>query len=239
MASEEGLAEVWQETQDALIETIPFYERGNWVISFGRDVKYRREGIVKAVKTGDVVLDLGCGPGTMSEVLLDSVKGVRNLVLTDPLRPMLQAAKTGMQGNPSRFVNGLFERLPFRNGVFDVVMCGFSFRDAQNYRVAVEEIGRVLKKDGGRFLIVDIGKPDNRILKWLIGLYFRFIAGFLAALFLGRKGFVFSKIYPTYRKYPSISRIRDILQEQFKDATIETKMMGGAIIAVAKNPLSA
>ncbi len=236
MAPEDESTDVWRETQDALMKIIPFYAKGNRVISLGRDAGYRREGIVAAVKTGDVVMDLGCGPGTMSAILLDSVGDVGNLVLTDPLMPMLKAAKIRVPRSPSRFVNGLFESLPFRNEIFDVVMCGFSLRDAQNYRAAVEEIGRVLKRDGGRLLIVDLGKPDNRLLRWLIGLYFRFIAGFLAFLFLGRKGLLFSRIYPTYRKYPRVSQIHEILQERFTDVAIDTKMLGGAMIAIAKNP---
>jgi demethylmenaquinone methyltransferase/2-methoxy-6-polyprenyl-1,4-benzoquinol methylase len=131
-------------------------------------------------------------------------------------------------------VSGIFERLPFQEETFDVVMCGFSFRDAQNYYAAVREISRVLKHDGGRFLIVDLGKPNGRLQRWLVGLYLRFIAGFLAFLILGRQGLVFSRIYPTYRKYPRINQLRSILNEEFEHVTIDTKMMGGAIISLAE-----
>lgn len=234
MKPDEGLGEVWQETEDALIETIPVYDRGNRVISFGRDIGYRREGIVKAVRKGDKVLDLGCGPGTMSQILLNTVDEVSDLVLADPLKPMLNAANSNIQNDAVSMVSGIFETLPFRDEAFDVVMCGFSFRDAQNYRGAIAEIARVLKRDGGRFLIVDLGKPDDWLQRWFVGLYFRFGVGFLTFLVLGRRGLVFSRIYPTYQKYPRTSRIRSLLEERFEHITIETRMMGGAVIALAE-----
>jgi len=236
MKPEEGLGEVWQETEDALIKTIPVYDQGNRVISFGRDRRFRREGIAKTVKRGDRVLDLGCGPGTMSRILLDTVDDVSELVLMDPLRQMLSAAKSTFSGDSAQMTSGIFEHLPFRDDTFDVVMCGFSFRDAQNYREAIEEIGRILKRGEGRLLIVDLGKPDSRLRRWLVGTYFRFIAGFLTFLILGRKGLVFSSIYPTYRKYPKVSRTRSLLEAQFVEVTIETRMLGGAMIAIARQP---
>lgn len=236
MDSEEGLEEIWPEIQNTLIDIIPIYVKGNNIISFGQDKKLRRKGIIKTVKTGDSVLDLGSGPGTMSRILLDNIENIGNLVLMDPLRPMLNVAKMNMKDNPSKTVSGVFENLPFRDKSFDVVMCGYSFRDAQNFKKASKEMNRVLKNDTGRLLIVDIGKPDNRFLRWLIGLYLRFFAGLLVSLFLGRKGFIFSKIYLTYRKFLTKKQITNIFQNLFYEVKIETSMFGGAITLTAQNP---
>ncbi len=236
MKPDEGLGEVWQETEEALIKTIPVYDRGNQIMSFGRDKRYRREGIAQAVKQGDRVLDLGCGPGTMSRILLDTGEGISELVLADPLGPMLSAARSRVSENIVQMTSGIFENLPFRNNVFDVAMCGFSFRDAQSYPKAIAEIARVLKQEDGRLLIVDLGKPDGLLPRQLIGLYFRYVASVLTFLILGRKGLAFSRIYPTYRKYPTISRIRSLLESQFEDVTIETRMIGGVLIAIARQP---
>jgi len=235
MSGNNGLGEKWKPIQNTLLNSIPFYTQGNKVISLGKDMKYRREGIIATVKDEDSVIDLGCGPGTMSEVLLNTKKRIRTLFLVDPLRPMLLEARSRMSNHDPRLVNGLFENLPFRNGTFDVIMCGFSFRDARNYRKAVHEMGRILHPTKGRLLLVDIGKPDQKVIKWLIAIYFRFIAGILASLILGRKGFIFSKIYETYRKYPAINEIRGILKTYFEKVSIEKKMLGACVIIVAKN----
>ena len=202
-----------------------------------RESEFKPKLITQAkIQTSSRVLDLGCGPGTMSRILLDTVDDVSELVLMDPLRQMLSAAKSRFSGDSAQMTSGIFEHLPFRDDTFDVVMCGFSFRDAQNYREAIEEIGRILKRGEGRLLIVDLGKPDSRLRRWLVGTYFRFIAGFLTFLILGRKGLVFSSIYPTYRKYPKVSRTRSLLEAQFGEVTIETRMLGGAMIAIARQP---
>jgi len=234
MPSEGGLGELWSEIQRVLLEVRPFYEEGNRAISFGRDIRYRHEGIVKAVRSGDLVLDAGCGPGTMSKIILESVKGVGGVVLMDPLLSMLQTAIKKVDGQSA--AAGIFEKLPFRGGSFDVVVCGFSLRDALSFESAVGEITRVLKPDGGRLLMVDLGKPDNLILRWLIGLYWRFFAGMLAALRLGRRGFAFSRIYGTYIRYLRTSCIRRILEARFESVSIETRLLGGVLIVVAEKP---
>ncbi len=235
MDPEEGLEEIWSEIQNTLTDIIPIYDKGNNIISFGQDTKLRLRGIMKTVKTGDIVLDLGSGPGTMSRIVLDNIKSIGNIVLLDPLKPMLNVANTKLNDNPSMTLNGIFEKLPLRDNIFDVVMCGYSFRDAQNFKMAAKEMKRVLKNNG-RLLIVDIGKPDNRFLRWFIGLYFRFCAGLLASFFLGRKGFIFAKIYPTYRKFLTINQLRSIFQNLFNDVNIETSMLSAAIILVAQVP---
>ena len=122
---------------------------------------YRREGILKTVKSNDIVLDAGAGPGVMSQILLQSVQDTGNLVLLDPLKVMLSQARKRIVNKNSHFSLGVFENLPFRDKSFDVVMTGFALRDAGDLYFSVMEIHRVLK-DGGSFLIVDLGKPNNR-----------------------------------------------------------------------------
>src|SRR3972149_4371210 len=46
----------------------------------------------------------------------------------------------------------------------DAVLCGYSLRDSFSLVEAISEVHRVLK-NGGRFIIVDIGKPDNVLLR--------------------------------------------------------------------------
>ena len=45
-------------------------------------------------------------------------------------------------------------------------------RDAINLRIAISEIHRVLKKDG-RFVIVDLGKPDSAFIRAGVSFYLR------------------------------------------------------------------
>jgi len=51
--------------------------------------------------------------------------------------------------------NGRFEKIEYPDEFFDVVMCGFSLRDAYDLELSLKEINRVLKNDG-KFLIIDL-----------------------------------------------------------------------------------
>ena len=89
--------------------------------------------------------------------------------------------------------NGVFEHIPFRDEEFDAVLCGYSLRDAINLRIAISEIHRVLKKDG-RFVIVDLGKPDEAFIRAGVSFYLRCILPILAFIAGGRLGIKVWKI---------------------------------------------
>ena len=56
--------------------------------------------------------------------------------------------------------------MPFKDQVFDAVLCGYSLRDAIQLDAAIDELYRVLKK-GGILVVVDLGKPNNKFLRFL------------------------------------------------------------------------
>ena len=228
-----GLEEEWDKVVDVLSQIIPIYDRVNRFISFGKDLVYRREGILGAVESGDVVLDAGAGPGVMSEILLQSVQDTGNLVLLDPLKLMLSHARSRIGDKGGHLTLGIFENLPFRDRSFDVVMTGFAIRDAKNRSLALKEINRVLR-DGGCLLIVDLGKPENRLLRWLIGLHWRYIVGLLGFIVAGRKGLLFTTLYTTYQKIPTNEELMNLLEEYFSEVSFQTRMSGGLIIVRCK-----
>ena len=114
---------------------------------------------------------------------------------------------------------------------------GFSLRDSIRLEEAVEEVNRVSKADGGRFTVVDLGKPDSRVRSTIIGLYWRVFAPLLAALYLGRRGLEVAKIYPTYRRHPRTSRLKSLISRYFGSVAVSERMLGGVVIVRALNPL--
>ncbi|MEM4312212.1 MAG: class I SAM-dependent methyltransferase [Nitrososphaerales archaeon] len=225
----DGLKEDWFEVVDALGKIIPSYNLMNRIISLGQDIRLRKYGIGRALKPKDFVLDAGCGPGTMSEILRSMIKWEGDLVLMDSLRTMLKVSKEKFKKELS--INAIFEYLPFMNETFDLVMCGFSFRDSLDMDSTLKEIQRILKPKG-RFLLVDLGKPDNTILRFFAGVYLRYFVPFMAFLILGKKGFIYSSLYKTYKRYPTKKELRRILQKYFHPIFFLEKMLGGAIVAL-------
>ncbi len=228
LATGKGLQETWQEVAEVLSKIVPVYDRMNRLMSLGQDMKWRREGLLLAVRPGDTVLDAGCGPGVMSELALRLIPDLR-ITLLDPLDVMLDAAKSRVSNPHCIFTKGFFEELPFSDGVFDVVMCGFSLRDSKDLDRALDEIKRVLKPDG-KLLLVDLGKPDNPIMCWLTGGYWRILVPLIAIARLGRTGLLYSALYKTYRRHPTNHQLMAKLHTYFRAERMVSKMVGGAVI---------
>jgi demethylmenaquinone methyltransferase/2-methoxy-6-polyprenyl-1,4-benzoquinol methylase len=225
---------LWEDVLDVPSQIISVYDKMNWVMSMGQDISYRKQGISRALGNMDLVLDAGSGPGVMSEVALSSGKEILGLVLLDPLRPMLNIARKRLRFPKAEFIQSMFELAPFKSNTFNMVMCGFSLRDARNFGEAINEITRVLKGDSGRLLVVDLGKPDNRIIRWFVGGYWRLIVPLMASALVGfKKGRLYSALYKTYRKHPKNSEMETIFRNKFRELELIEKAMGAATIIVA------
>ncbi len=226
-----GLGSNWSKVLDVLEEIIPVYDRVNSFISLGKDFQFREQGIRGRVKKGDNILDAGSGFGNMSKTALEICEGELQITLYDPLRPMLKNTSRLFTKTPS-LTCGVFEHIPFRDEKFDAVLCGYSLRDAMNLRTAISEIHRVLKK-GGRFVIVDLGKPDSPLIRAGISFYLRLILPIVAIAGGGRLGLKFAALYGTYKLWPQNKKLESLLLEKFSKVEFDRAMMGGAIIVAA------
>ena len=178
-----------------------------------------------------MILDAGSGFGNMSKTALDVSGGKIHVTLYDPLLPMLQHASKFFNDKPD-LTSGVFEHIPFQSDKFDAVLCGYSLRDAINLRIAISEIHRVLKK-GGRFVIVDLGKPDETIVRLGVSFYLRAIMPIIALIAGGRLGLKFATLYGTYKRWPQNKKLESLLLEKFSRVEFEKKLMGGAIVVAA------
>lgn len=235
-----GLGDQWAGVIDVLGQIIPVYDRVNSYISLGRDAEHRRRGISGRVSAGDRVLDAGSGFGNMSAAASALCGGRIEVTMCDPLVPMLERAGCLAGGRgaadaaaaPPRRSCGVFEHMPFRSGQFDAVLCGYSLRDAIRLRAAIAELHRVLK-DGGRLVVVDLGKPDNRLVRAGVAAYLRLLLPVVALAAGGRLGLKFGALYGTFRRWPANSRLEGLLLERFSRVEFETDLMGGAIMVAA------
>ena len=226
-----GLGSYWGEVLDVLRDIIPVYDKVNSYISLGKDSEHRIRGIKGRVKKGDVILDAGSGFGNMSKTALQVSGGDLEITLYDPLVPMLENTSKYFDSMPN-LTSGVFEHVPFQNEVFDDVLCGYSLRDAISLRIAISEIHRVLKKDG-RFVIVDLGKPDQSIIRFGVSFYLRVILPIIAFIAGGRLGLKFATLYGTYKLWPKNKKLEKLLLEKFSRVEFEKDLMGGAIMVAA------
>ena len=221
----------WNEVIEVLREIIPVYDKVNSIISLGKDVKHRNQGISGRVFPGNKILDAGSGFGNMSKTALKLTNGDLSITLYDPLVPMLKNTGTYFEKTPN-MTNGVFEHIPFKEEEFDAVLCGYSLRDAINLRIAISEIHRVLRKDG-RMVIVDLGKPDESFFRMGVSFYLRCILPILAFSAAGKLGLKFGTLYGTYKRWPQNKKLEELLLEKFSRVEFEKDLMGGAIIVAA------
>ena len=218
----------WKQVISTLRDIIPVYDKVNRVISLGKDELYRYEGINGNIKSGDLVLDAGSGFGNMSLTTFKITTAAEvKIVIYDPIFEMLQSSRQRLV--VELISSGIFEHMPFKDNTFDVVMCGYSLRDAINLEIAVSEIHRILKKNG-RFLIVDLGKPDNKLIRLGVSIYLKYIIKIFAYIIARQTGLKFQTLYGTFIKWPRNNTLNLLLKKQFSEVDFKTKLMGGSII---------
>ena len=226
-----GLGSYWGEVLEVLREIIPVYDKVNSFISLGKDEEFRTRGLSGRVKEGNAVLDAGSGFGNMSKTASKLCGNNLKITLYDPLIPMLKNTKKFFEKAPD-LASGVFEHIPFQDEKFDAVICGYSLRDALTLRTAIAEIHRVLKK-AGRFVIVDLGKPDHLIIRTGVSFYLRVILPIIAFVAAGKLGLKFTTLYRTYKLWPQNKKLEAMLFEKFSKVEFDTAMMGGAIMVAA------
>ena len=193
-----GLGEkYWKEVILVLRYVIPVYDKVNSAISLGKDVKYRRLGIEGRILPKSIVLDAGSGYGNMSRMAHEEANGELTLIMYDPIIDMLRRAKEMFDNNFSGALSsGIFEYMPFQNEAFDVILCGYSLRDAIHLKQAISEMHRILR-DGGLLVIVDLGKPDSFLKRMGVSFYLKYLLRILAYAAAGKIGLKFRTLYGT------------------------------------------
>jgi len=165
---------LWLNVEKALAFFSYRYEWLNKFLSFGSDFNLRKK-ISCEVEPNDVVLELGCGPGSMAKLL--NCKEYWGL---DPLKVMIKIASIRVKRRNFHFIKGCAEEIPFEPETFDKVIISFAFRDFKHKLLALYEIFRVLKK-GGWLLILDLANtdlPSTKILKK----YYKLLGKFLSKI---------------------------------------------------------
>ena len=216
-----GLQRKWAYVVNSLQEILPSYELASSRISLFMDRRMRREAVAFAVSRGDLVLDLGSGPGTLSKVVATAGG---DPVLLDASRVMLEA---------SRFPNavqGVFEYLPFRKEVFDGAVSGFAVRDAHDLKASLGELANVLKP-GAKFAICDLGKPDDPLRALIVGMYLRVVPSVIGLATAGRVGLRYGSLYDTYVLVLHNSDLAALLGRYVGRTSIHETQMGGSIVA--------
>ena len=143
----------------------PCYDFVTRAFSFGMDGQWKRVAVQKAcLVEGATVLDLACGTGRWLEKVM--ARGCESGVGVDGSAAMLRVAR-GKREIAGRLAQATCEVLPFREAVFDLVICSFALGHLRDLRCMVRELARVMKP-GADCLVSDLD-PNTYAEGWRVG----------------------------------------------------------------------
>ena len=136
-----------------------------WLLLGGRERAFREKLVRLAqLAPGEVVLDIGCGSGTLAIAAKQRVGSTGVVHGIDPSAQMIaRAQRKARKANvDAAFASGVAEKLEFADAHFDVVLSTMMLHHLpRDVRVeCVREAHRVLRP-GGRILVVDFGRSSK------------------------------------------------------------------------------
>lgn len=144
----------------------PVFDTFCRIVGLGK--KYRKKIITQLglISTGAKVLDAGCGSASLTIEIKNTFPTLSlSAVDADPNILAMAEKKAQAQNISINFKEAFLQKLPFIDNSFDVVYSSLVFHhlNKNSKNEAMKEIYRVLKKNG-RFLLVDFGKPKNKLV---------------------------------------------------------------------------
>jgi ubiquinone/menaquinone biosynthesis methyltransferase len=134
----------------------PTYDRLNRVMSGGLDVRWRRRAIepIADAPAGDV-LDLCAGTLDFAAEI-ERTYPDRHVVAADFAREMLDRGASKVKRVETVVADAL--ALPFADGRFAAIVCGFGLRNLSDVDKGLDEATRVLKP-GGHLIYLELFRP--------------------------------------------------------------------------------
>lgn len=166
------------------------YARMNYITSFGFSKRWRRQCVQEIkIEKGKVVVDLMTGMGECWKYILSQGDENSKLIGLDFSSEMIKRAEKNKAkfktANIQILKENVFENSIESNSV-DYVVSGFglkTFNDNQ-LKALASEIERILKPNG-RFSLIDVSVPKNKLLKAAYMFYLINVIPILGRIFLG------------------------------------------------------
>ena len=207
------------------------YDLANHTLSCGMDFYWRKRAantvaswvpakiVDLATGTGDLALALQkqlpnaevTGVDFVPEMLeLAQRKGVRQTVLADAMK------------------------LPFPDASFDCVTIAFGLRNMENWRGALVEMSRVLRRNG-HLLVLEFSLPTISIVRTIYRFYLHRCLPLLASFLTGKKS-AYDYLGDSIEEFPSGCAMLDLIERSgFRRATLQPLSYGIVTIYTAQS----
>lgn len=124
------------------------------------------------------------------------------------------------------------ENIQFEDASFDAITVAFGVRNFENLDKGLQEMRRVLKKDGV-LLILEFSNPHNVIIRWLYYFYFCNVLPKIGA-WVSKDARAYSYLPESAKAFPSGEKMKKILLDNgYKNVTCTTLTFGISTIYTA------
>ncbi|MBI2340761.1 MAG: bifunctional demethylmenaquinone methyltransferase/2-methoxy-6-polyprenyl-1,4-benzoquinol methylase UbiE [Deltaproteobacteria bacterium] len=223
----------------------PTYDRANHLLSLNADRRWRRKTIRKigGDKTRSFkALDLCAGTLDLSIEFLERFPRGEVWAL-DFSQKMLEHGMAKIRANGPKgplqhrlhtvCADGL--NMPFSTGQFDVVFCGFGFRNFDDRKTALKEIHRVLKPEG-QLLILEFFRPTNFITRLFHKTYGNFVLPLAGGLISGRKE-AYRYLHRSIADFYSLEECKELFRQSgFETTEAKNFSLGVCSLIAGKKP---
>lgn len=159
-------------------EIAPTYDKLNHLFTARSDIIWRRKIIRNLKESGlnfNRIVDLASGTGDLTIELLKL--NPENIYAVDISSKMLEIQKTKVGDERLELIQAEAADMPFENESIDLITIGFGVRNFEDLKKTLQEINRVLKKNG--YLIILEMFKSEKVSSKVFNYYFSRIMPYL------------------------------------------------------------
>jgi demethylmenaquinone methyltransferase/2-methoxy-6-polyprenyl-1,4-benzoquinol methylase len=206
------------------------YDLINDLQSFGLHRYWKKKVIREAnPRKGEKALDVCCGTGDIALSLAQRGVEVTGLDFSERMLEIARERQSRGGGDFARmqFVSGDAQNLPFPDETFDIVTIGYGLRNLTNWETGLREMQRVAKP-GGRLVILEFGKPENRVWRAIYEAYLKIFSPALGLVLCGDSA-AYSYILESLKHYPAQRILGEKMRELGLGNVRVINLLGGAM----------
>ena len=207
------------------------YDLANHTLSCGMDFYWRKRAAntVASWRPAKIV-DLATGTGDLALALQKQLPDAE-VTGVDFLPEMLELAQ-GKGVRQTMLADAM--KLPFPDDSFDCVTIAFGLRNMENWKGALAEMSRVLRRDG-HLLVLEFSLPTISIVRTIYRFYLHRCLPLLGS-FLTRKKSAYDYLGDSIEEFPSGRAMIDLIEGSgFRHATLQPLSYGIVTIYTAQS----
>ena len=212
------------------------YDFINNLITFGFHKKWKKEivEISKKIKPKKI-LDLATGTADIA-IELSTIENCK-IIAVDPSSKMLKIGERKIQKHNIKsniyLEEGTAENLKYSDGTFDIVTIGYGVRNFTNLNNSLNEIYRVLKKDG-LLIILETSLPTNPLMSFFYNIHTKIYVRLIGKMFSNNSN-AYQYLESSAKIFPYGEEFKKILRDaNFIDIIEEVKLFGASTLYISK-----